>query len=135
VHSALIARTAEKLGVFAAIVVCNTSLQMKSVPCSCVCASPKACRPLNCKGELQHRVSGYCASRSRLHYLACHTTADRTGAHGNEIDTAFASARTNLVNVSHGGDVSASAKLFHSSLSTSVVRRIETCDQSSIIRR
>jgi len=26
-------------------------------------------------------VNGCCASRSRLHYLACHTTADRTAAH------------------------------------------------------
>src|SRR5215471_8416552 len=33
------------------------------------------------KRESRHHVNGCCASRNRLHYLACHTTADRTAAH------------------------------------------------------
>jgi hypothetical protein len=39
------------------------------------------------KRESQHHVNGCCASRTRLHYPACHTTVDRTGQHiGNEIN-------------------------------------------------
>src|SRR5438067_7427383 len=45
----------------------------------CARAFPSHCQP-DRKRESQHHVNGCCASRSRLHYPTCHTTADRRAA-------------------------------------------------------
>jgi hypothetical protein len=45
------------------------------------------------KDESQHDVNGCSASRIRLHYLACPTTADRMEAPRNQIDAAIIFAR------------------------------------------
>ena len=66
------------------------------------------------KRESQHHVSGCCASRSRLRYPACHTTADRIAARRKSVDAATISAWTNFINL-HVAAPASGGQLLHPS--------------------